>query len=262
MYVLPLVGDLFDLGGRRALVTGGGTNLGRQLTAALAESGAAVVVCGRRRGPLDETVAELAGRGLAVEAVAADVTRDEDVARLKEAAGAVDVLVNNAGYSIRSPFLEVTREEWQEVMGVNLEAPFRLAQTFAPGMMERGFGRIVNVASVYGVVAGDPSRYLDLGLDIASYFASKHGLIGLTRHLAVVLGPSGVTVNALSPGMFPPPEGLTVRSETVEALAEATPLKRVGSQTDLKGAIAFLASDSSGFVTGHNLIVDGGWTIW
>jgi NAD(P)-dependent dehydrogenase (short-subunit alcohol dehydrogenase family) len=256
------MGGLFDLSSRRALVTGGGANLGRQMATALAECGATVVICGRRREPLEETAADLRAAGHAVEAVVADVTRDDDVARLRAQAGPVDVLVNNAGYSIRSPWLEVTREEWREVMAVNLEAPFRLAQAFAPGMIERGFGRIVNVASVYGVLAGDPSRYFELGLDIASYFASKHGLIGLTRHLAVVLGPSGVTVNALSPGMFPPPEGLVVRREAVEALAEATPLKRVGSETDLKGAIVFLASDSSSFVTGQNLIVDGGWTIW
>jgi gluconate 5-dehydrogenase len=255
--------DDFELEGKTALVTGGGTGLGRQMAVALADHGAVVAVCGRRAEPLEETLAALSERGHTGIAVAADVTSSEGRERLAGELGTIDILVNNAGYAIRGPWLEVGEADWREVMTVNVEAPFFLAQRFAPGMVERGWGRIVNIASIYGVVGGDPSRYPGHGIDIASYFASKHALVGLTKHLAVMLGGSGVTVNSLSPGMFPSPPNEAVLSEDVKkALRDGTPIGRLGSETDLRGAIVLLASPASSFITGHNLIVDGGWTTW
>jgi NAD(P)-dependent dehydrogenase (short-subunit alcohol dehydrogenase family) len=230
---------------------------------ALADHGASIWCCGRREEPLQETQAVLADRGHVSSYVTADITLAEDRQRLVEALPPVDVLVNDAGYAIRAPWLEVQEREWREVMTVNVEAPFFLAQLVAPGMVERGWGRIVNVASIYGVVAGDPARYPGHGIDIASYFASKHALVGLTKHLAVMLGGSGVTVNALSPGMFPSPPNEAVLSDDVkQALRGGTPVGRLGSETDLRAAIVYLASPGASFVTGQNVIVDGGWTVW
>lgn len=250
-----------SLDGRIALVTGGGINLGRQIATTLAREGVEVVVCGRRREPLERTVEELRAAGHGARAIVADVTSSVDVARLRTEAGPVDILVNNAGCSKACPWLKVTPEDWREVMAVNLDAPFRLCQLFAPAMVDRGWGRIVNVASVYGSLAIDPSRYPGQQVDIASYAASKHGLIGLTRHLAVMLGTTGVTVNALSPGIFVLPEsrlGAKARSR----LREGAPVKRTGSDTDLRTTIVFVTSPGSGFVTGQDIVVDGGWSIW
>ena len=250
----------FDLAGRRVLLTGGGDGLGRQMTEAFVDAGATVVICGRRREPLDQTAAEL---GDWVEAVQADVTVDADVARLVAAAGDIDVLVNNAGLAHRAPWQEVAPEDWRRIMTLNVEAPFRLCQHFVPPMIERGWGRVINVASVYGILGGDPSKYTGVGLDIASYFASKHAIIGMTKFLATQLGPTGVTVNALCPGMFPSPANdNTLKPDVIEALSKGTPLGRLGTDRDLRSAVLFLAAPGSSFVTGHSLVVDGGWTAW
>jgi gluconate 5-dehydrogenase len=253
----------FDLTGRRVLVTGGGDGLGRQFVTALVEAGAEAVICGRREAPLEETRDALTAAGGRVEVVVADVTDDDDRVRLASAAGDIDVLVNNAGVSSRARWDTVVLDDWRYIMNLNVEAPFRLVQLLAPGMVERGFGRIVNIASIYGLVAGDPSRYPGHGLDIGSYFASKHALIGLTKSLAVDLGGTGVTVNALCPGMFPSPANDEVLTPAVAAALEGgTPVGRLGTDRDLRTAILYLAAPGSGFVTGQSVVVDGGWTIW
>ncbi|MEN3284573.1 MAG: hypothetical protein V7607_5713 [Solirubrobacteraceae bacterium] len=253
-----------DLTGKRALVTGGGAGLGRQMAEALAEAGASVVVCGRRAERLEDMTRTLTERGCAVRAIPADVTVEADLERLHAETGEIDILVNNAGYSIRTPWQDVPLEEWREVMAINVEAPLRLCQLFVPAMMDRGWGRVINVASMYGVVAGDPALYGELGLDIASYFASKHALIGLTRYLAAMIGETGVTVNALSPGAFPDTPANASKSvqDMLGPFAARTPVKRVGGDEDLRAAVVYLASPGSAFYTGQNMIVDGGWTIW
>lgn len=251
-----------SLSGLTALVTGGGVNLGRQLALALGDAGADIVVCGRRAAPLEQAAAELVDRGCAsARAVVADVTVEEERVALLKACGRVDVLVNNAGHSINRPWLEVTLEEWREVMTLNVEAPFRLCQLASPGMIERGWGRIVNVASVYASLAPDPARYPGHGIDVASYVTSKHALLGLSRHLAAVLGPTGVTVNALSPGMFILPES-PLGDEAKEQLRRGAPVGRTGGDDDLHTAIRFLTARESGFVTGQDIVVDGGWSVW
>ncbi|WP_214110530.1 SDR family NAD(P)-dependent oxidoreductase [Acrocarpospora catenulata] len=254
--------DDFDLTGRRVLVTGGGDGLGRQMTEAFVDAGARVVICGRRREPLERTAAELAERG-EVTPVQADVTVPADVDALVAAAGQIDVLVNNAGLAHRTPWQEVESAEWRRIMTLNVEAPFWLCQRFVPGMIERGWGRVINVASVYGLVAGDAGRYPGLGLDIASYFASKHAVIGMTKFLAAQIGTTGVTVNALCPGMFPSPANDdALQPEVIAALSAGTPMGRLGTDRELRSAVLFLAAPSSSFVTGQSLVVDGGWTIW
>ncbi|BCB83909.1 SDR family NAD(P)-dependent oxidoreductase [Phytohabitans suffuscus] len=252
--------DDFDLTGRRVLVTGGGDGLGRQMTEAFVDAGAEVVICGRRPEPLERTAEELGDR---VVPVRADITEPADVDALVAAAGDIDVLVNNAGLAHRAPWPEASSEDWRWIMTLNVESPFWLFQRFVPGMIERGWGRVINVASVYGLVGGDASRYPGIDLDIASYFASKHAVIGLTRFLAAQVGPTGVTVNALCPGMFPSPANDdALRPEVIAALEQGTPMRRLGTDRELRSAVLFLAAPASSFVTGHSLVVDGGWTVW
>jgi gluconate 5-dehydrogenase len=256
--------NLLSLEGKRALVTGAGTNLGLQMALGLAEAGAALVICGRRPGPLNQCAEQARALGADVIVVQADVTAEPDVLRLKAEAGEVDILVNNAGGGAIQPWLTVSMAEWRQVTALNLDAPFRLCQLFAPGMMARGWGRIINISSVYGSVGGDESRYPNMDWDIASYFAAKHGLNGITHYLAPRLAPHGVCINSLSPGMFPPSEKHGVRMDPAwrARLEDGTPMKRLGEDDDLKAAVVFLASPGAKFVTGQNLIVDGGWTVW
>jgi len=252
-----------DLTGKHALVTGGGTGLGRQMAEALAEAGARVTICGRREEPLKAVAASLVAAGRDVRWAVTDVTSDSGRRKLFEEVKGVDILVNNAALGERKPWLTVTIDEWRAIMTLNLEAPFALSQVFVPPMVEKKWGRVINISSIYGLVVGDPSLYGDWGIDLASYVASKHGLIGLTKHLAATLGGTGVTVNALCPGMFPNTEQNASKSGgLISGLAARTPVKRVGNDTDLRAAIVYLASPGSSFYTGQSLVVDGGWTVW
>ena len=251
---------LLSLEGRRALVTGAGTGLGRQMALGLAEAGAALTICGRREQPLLES-AELARQfGVEVTVSPADVTDESDLRRLIAFAGQVDILVNNAGLAPNQLWQTVTLNEWRSVMALNLDAPFRLIQLLAPTMMERGWGRIVNVSSIYGSFGGDPDRYPS-GWDVPAYFASKHALNGVTRYLAPRLARHGVCINSLSPGAFESEQNEELLSdETRAAMVRNTPARRMGGMDDLKAAVVFLASPGSAFVTGQVLFVDGGWT--
>jgi NAD(P)-dependent dehydrogenase (short-subunit alcohol dehydrogenase family) len=251
------------LSGRRALVTGGGTGIGRQLAQTLALAGADVVICGRRPASLEEAVNGIADLGGAVSAVTADVTSEDDLARIA-AAGPFDILVNNAGYGRIEPWTEVTPESWHDVMAVNLDAPFRLSQLLVPPMVERGWGRVVNIASVYGMMTGNPYMYPDFEWDNCAYVTSKHALLGLSKYLAVRTGGTGVTVNAISPGMFPFTEANRDRSpeESLRRLRQFTPEGRTGEVRELASALLFLVAPDSTFVTGQNIAVDGGWTLW
>ncbi len=255
---------LLSLEGKRALVTGGGTGLGRQMTHALAEAGADVVVCGRRSAPIERCAEEARAYGVEATAIAADVTTEQGVAALREGAGRVDILVNNAGGGEIRPWQDLTMEDWRRVVAVNMDAPFRLIQVFAPPMMERRWGRIVNISSIYGLIAGDARRYPGIEWDNAPYFASKHGLQGITHYFAARLAPYGVSVNSLCPGMFPATENnAQLDAPGLEAaLSDGTPMGRVGVDDDLKAAVVFLASPGAKFVTGQSVVVDGGWTVW
>ena len=251
------------LEGQTALVTGAGTGLGKAIALGLAAAGARVCLVGRRAGPLAETADLLGWRGLQSVSIAADVTKEDDVERLAREAGAVDILVNNAGTSDRQPWDNVKREDWDRVLDINLHAAFRLSQVFAPLMVKAGRGRIINVASVYGSLAPDRSLYPDAeAFDLPSYGASKAGLLGLTRHLATLLGPHGVTVNAISPGMMETERTANLLgAKTREALVRRTPVRRLGQPSDIQAATVFLASPAASFITGHNLVVDGGFSL-
>jgi NAD(P)-dependent dehydrogenase (short-subunit alcohol dehydrogenase family) len=272
---------LLSLEGKRAVVTGGGTGLGRSIARGFVEAGAEVVIVGRREAPLLEARDYALAEGGTCEVVVADVTREDDVLRLGEAAGRVDILVNNAGIAPDEAWETVPLSSWQDVFATNVFAPFRLIQLFAPAMRERGWGRIINIASVYGQIAGKPDLYPP-DWDPSSYFASKHSVHGVTRNLAVRLAPYGVTVNSLSPGGV---SGATNRGLTASEQAEAAaqrspdqvaydeqraerffrsevPMRRGGDPEDYMGPAVFLASPASSYMTGQILVVDGGWTVW
>lgn len=255
---------LLSLEGLRALVTGAGAGLGLQMALGLAEAGADLIICGRRPDPLEACAQQARAFGVEVTVIPTDVTKEADLQQLKAGAGRVDILVNNAGFGLLKPWLEVTMEDWHEVMALNLDAPFRLIQLFAPPMLKRRWGRIINIASIYGSIAGDARRYPGIdNWDIPSYFASKHGLHGITHYFAPKFAPYGVTINSLSPGMFPSEQNEERLTPAVKAaLVDGTPMKRLGETDDLKAGVVYLASPGSKFMTGQDLIIDGGWTVW
>jgi NAD(P)-dependent dehydrogenase (short-subunit alcohol dehydrogenase family) len=257
---------LLSLESKRALITGGGSSLGRQMALGFAESGADLVICGRQVEPLEETARLAQVYGASVEVIRADVTVEADVQRLKDESGVVDILVNSAGWAPNQHWKDVSLDDWRAVMAVNLDAPFRLCQLFAPPMMERGWGRIINIASVYGTLGGNPNLYPGLDWDVPSYFASKHGINGITHYLAPRLAPFGVCINSITPGAFTgsvqnESSGMTSPA-VVAAITARIPMARWGGEDDLKAAAVFLASPGAKYVTGHNMVVDGGWTVW
>lgn len=263
---------------RVAIVTGGATGLGRATAAALSAAGTACVIAGRRQERLDATVAQLSARGddaAPVVAVVADVTDADDRARLLATAvdrfGGLDALVNNAAVSALAPLLDYPADAWERVLGTNVTAGFELARAALPLLRERGGGRIVNIASVYGSVALNNAHYEPLvpgetpgdrgPLREVAYAASKGAVKQLTRELAAAVGRWEITVNSVSPGMFPV-EDAPIDPVVREQLAAATPLRRVGRPEELAAAVRFLCSEEASFVTGADLVVDGGWSIW
>jgi NAD(P)-dependent dehydrogenase (short-subunit alcohol dehydrogenase family) len=253
----PRHATLFDLRGRRALVTGGSSGIGEAMARALGGAGARVLLVSRREVELEAAAQRLRDESVDAGWIAADLA---DVAALRAAAaeaerrlGGVDILVNAAGVNLRQPFGEVTPEAWQTQIALHLGAPFFLTQALAPGMAERGWGRIVNIASLQSHRAFAHS---------APYGAGKGGVVQLTRAIAQEWGPRGITCNAIGPGFFP--TALTAPVFADEALAarhaQQTCVGRNGVLDDLAGPTLFLASDASRYVTGQTLMVDGGYT--
>jgi NAD(P)-dependent dehydrogenase (short-subunit alcohol dehydrogenase family) len=247
----------FNLDGRVALVTGASSGIGREIALALAEAGAAVILVARREVELDAVRGEIeAARGRAATVVANLTDRGELRAVALEADGRFgppDILVNAAGINIRKPMLEVSESDWDAVLAINLEAPFFLGQALAPAMVERGWGRIINIASLQSV------RAFPMG---ASYGASKGGIAQLTRAQAEAFSRHGVNCNAIAPGFFA--TGLTepvVQDAARWAkMADSTFIGRNGELRDLRGVAVFLASHASDYITGQLLFVDGGFS--
>ena len=253
--------DLFDLSGRVAIVTGGGRGIGRQMATALAELGADVVVCSRKLDNCEEAAAELSAYGVRALGLACDAREPDEVEavvrRTTEALGRIDVLVNNAGATWGAAPEDVPLESWSKVLEVNLTGVFVFCQTAGRVMIAQGGGRIVNVASIAGL-RGFPADVVDA----IPYSASKGGVIALTRDLACKWAHHGIRVNALAPGWFPSDMSAGVLGDRGNAIVDRIPLGRLGGSDDLKGAMAFLASQASDFVTGQTLIVDGGESAW
>jgi NAD(P)-dependent dehydrogenase (short-subunit alcohol dehydrogenase family) len=256
---------LLALDGRRALVTGGGIGLGHHMALGLAEAGADVVICGRREDVLEQCAQEIRAFGRDATVIRADITQEDDLQRLVAGAGQIDILLNNAGIGLLRPWDEITREEWHAVMALNVDALYRLCQLVGPGMLSRGWGRIINVSSVYGLISGDPNRYPpEMRWDNPAYVVSKHAVEGITHYLGTRFAQHGVTVNSICPGMFPSEQGAVdgFAEGWDRPLIENTPARRLGRFEDLNAAAVFLASPGSSFVTGQSIVVDGGWTAW
>ena len=246
---------LFDLTGQVALVTGTSRGLGQYFARALARAGADLILTARDRAALAPFEQEIAALGRRTASVSLDVTDEvsirDAVAAAEAAFGRIDILVNNAGMNIRKPALEVSWDNWNQIIDTNLRGSFFVAQAVARGMIARGYGRIINIGSVT-CVAG----YAGLG----PYGASRGGIRQLTMSLADDWGRHGITVNCLAPGWFKTEQNKVMyeNQEWVEYLCDRIPLKRPGQPDDLDGAVVFLASESSRYITGQTLLVDGG----
>ena len=251
------VGALFSLADRVALVTGASSGIGQTIAEAYAAAGARVVLVARRAQELAAAREAIVAAGGQAEALSCDLADRDALDRCAEAApsffGAPDILVNCAGVNIRKPMLELTADDWDRLMQVNLDAPFFLSQRLAPAMIARGWGRIVNIASLQSVRAFANS---------GAYGASKGGIMQLTRAQAEAWSAKGVNVNAIAPGFFATPLTRAVASDPVkwQANAARTFIGRNGELPDLAGTAIFLASRASDYVTGQTIFVDGGFS--
>jgi NAD(P)-dependent dehydrogenase (short-subunit alcohol dehydrogenase family) len=255
------VTNLFDLSGKTAIVTGGGTGIGRQMAQGLAEAGANLVLCARKAERCEQAASELEQLGVRAIGLGCDV-RDPDqvqhvVTKAVEELGGVDVLVNNAGTVWGASPEEMPLEGWQKVIDVNLTGVFLFSQAAGRVMIERGGGVIVNIASVAGLQGGPPEI-----MNTIVYNASKGGVIAFTRDLACKWAQHGIRVNSIAPGWFPSDMSGYVLERHEERLKQHIPLGRFGGPHDLEGVVVFLASDASAYVTGHTLVVDGGESAW
>jgi NAD(P)-dependent dehydrogenase (short-subunit alcohol dehydrogenase family) len=255
------VTNLFDLSGKTAIVTGGGTGIGRQMAQGLAEAGANLVLCARKAERCEQAASELEQLGVRAIGLGCDV-RDPDqvqhvVAQAVEELGGVDVLVNNAGTVWGASPEEMPLEGWQKVIDVNLTGVFLFSQAAGRVMIERGGGVIVNIASVAGLQGGPPEI-----MNTIAYNATKGGVIAFSRDLACKWAQHGIRVNSIAPGWFPSDMSGYVLERHEERLKQHIPLGRFGGPHDLEGVVVFLASDASAYVTGHTLVVDGGESAW
>lgn len=250
---MPRLDPLFDLTGRRALVTGGNSGIGLALARALGMQGAEVVLAARSPDRLTEAVAGLEAEGIAAHAAPCDLADTEALSALARQAGEIDIVVNAAGVNLRQPYAEVTPAAFDLQIALHLRAPFFLVQALAPGMAGRGWGRVLNIASLQSQRAFPNS---------APYGAAKGGVVQLTRAMAETFSAHGITCNAIAPGFFHTPltEAVFANPALAAANAARTAIGRNGRLEDLHGAAVFLCSDAAAYVTGQTLYVDGGFT--
>src|SRR6202158_3301669 len=248
----------FNLAELVALVTGGSIGLGRQMAEGLAEMGAHLVLCARKKERCQQAADELRSLGVKTVALACDVKNPENVREVVDTAlsqfGRIDILINNAGTSWGAPVEEMRLEHWNKVIETNLTGTFLFSQAVGKSMIAERRGKIINIASVAGL-RGAPPDFQAIG-----YHASKGGVIAFTHDLACKWGIHNIQVNAIAPGWFPPNMTKVIIERNKEAFLNRIPLRRFGNEHDLKGAAVYLSSDASDYVTGHVLVVDGGQT--
>jgi gluconate 5-dehydrogenase len=250
------VKQLFDLTARVAIVSGGSMGLGRQMAEGLAEMGANLVLCARKKERCEEAAEALRSLGVQTLALGCDVRDRAAIQKVVDATlakfGRVDILVNNAGVSWGAPVEEMTLEQWDKVLSTNLTGTFLFCQAAGKAMVAQGSGKIINIASVAGLDGASAE------LQAIGYHASKAGVIAFTKDLACQWAPHSIQVNAIAPGWFPTHMSEWIIEHRKDSLLAKIPLGRFGGDHDLKGAAVFLASDASAYVTGHVLVVDGG----
>ena len=242
---------MFDLTGKRALVTGASGGIGREIAKALSQAGARVALSGTRVGALEDTAKEMAAGNHPV--LPCNLSNLDAVDKLVPAAeaalGGLDILVNNAGMTRDNLFLRMKNEEWDEVLAVNLTAAFHLTRAVLRGMMKQRFGRIISITSVVGV-GGNAGQ--------ANYAASKAGLIGMSKSLAQEVASRGITANTIAPGFISSAMTDELNDKQREAILGKVPAGRLGTATEVAGCTVFLASDAAAYITGHTLNVNGG----
>ncbi len=254
------VKQLFDLTGRVAIISGGSMGLGRQMAEGLAEMGANLVLCARKKERCEEAAESLRSLGVQTLALGCDVKDKAAIQQVVDATlakfGRIDVLINNAGVSWGAPVEDMTLDQWDKVLSTNLTGTFLCCQAAGKAMVAQRSGKIINIASVAGLGGASAE------LQAIGYHASKGGVIAFTKDLACKWAPHGIQVNAIAPGWFPTHMSEWIIEHRKDSLLEKIPLGRFGADHDLKGAAVFLASDASAYVTGHVLVVDGGQTAW
>ncbi len=251
--------DLFDLSGKVALVTGATRGLGEVAAKALAKAGADVVICGRDKERLEKVSSEIRDMGRKSEGFFVDVTSKASVESASRSAldcfGKIDILVNNAGVNYRVPVLEYPEEQWDLVINTNLKGYVLFSQALAPQMIERGYGKVINMGSILGTVAL-PNQL--------AYAASKGGVNQITKVMAIEWAKKGIRVNAIGPTYFATDLNVQIRNdpERYAFINERTPMGRWGELPELEGVVIFLAAHASDFITGQTIYIDGGWTAW
>jgi len=259
--------SLFSLKGKIAIVTGGAGHLGSAISKTLAGLGANVIVLGRTEKTLKNFVDQnQAFYGDRFKYFVCDVTDENNFQKVVEETvakyGAVDILVNNAYGKQNESFDELTKEAWNKALDISLTHYFTCSKAVSPIMLDKKSGSIINIASIYSFLGTDQRVYEPLGRKTPMHYSvAKGGILQMTRYLAMLWAEKGIRVNAISPGAFPPKRGPD-NPDYMDELTQRVPLGRVGQPHDLAGVIALLASESSSYITGQNLVVDGGWSVW